>query len=437
MNSTAHPVSALSNIIHLTISRDYVSQWGVWEAAREFIQNAFDTKQYHIGYQDDSLTIETHAGALDKRNLLLGVSSKRNDSEAIGTYGEGFKLAMLVMLREGKSITIKNGKDKWTPHFTVHPELNHECLALTIEENVFVENPDTVAFKISGLTEDEIRIIQDKSLYGFDSSYIEAQYGKSFCWFNTDSQRQKLFVGSLYVCDLSEKFKLSYNFSPDILSLDRDRHSVSDFSLSLEATKMLALSGNYDLLAQLADEQAEDVSDYYRIESTRYHVSDSDDETCVETISDTIKGVVSETFLKSHGENAYPINASLSEKEKRVQTVKAVDAGLVPVVVKQGYFNMLNDDVKSKKVSDFKSFNLSDEVFKFYEENKSQLRGKPLRAMKQLIEKLELHEGKRDIPQAVKEKVVVAGKPLSVPVAVGPAPAPVPVTEFFDDDIPF
>lgn len=436
MTSTISPVSTLSQLIHLTISRDYVSQWGVWEAAREFIQNAFDTKQYNIGYENDSLMIETFAGALDKRNLLLGVSSKRDDSEAIGTYGEGFKLAMLVMLREGKRITIKNGKDKWTPQFSVHPELNHECLTLGIEENVFDEAEDSVVFTISGLTADEIQMIQDKTLYGFDSSYIEAQHGKSFCWFDTESDRQKLFVGSLYVCDLGEKYKMSYNFSPDILSLDRDRHSVSDFSLSLEATKLLALSGNYELLAQLADEQAEDVSDYYRVEHTRYHVSDDEGGVDKETVADTIKAVVSDNFIKSHGQNAYPINANLSEKEKRVQTVKAVDAGLVPVVVKQGYFNMLTDDVKSKKVSDFKSFNLSEEIFNFYDTHKSQLRGKPLRALKQLIEKIELHEGKRDIPQAVKDKVVIADK-RNVGV---PSPTPLPLVapgDSFDDDIPF
>lgn len=171
----------MSNTIHLTISRDYVVKWGVWESARELIQNALDTKKYKITYTENEITITTHAGALDRRNLLLGVSSKRDDDSSIGTYGEGFKLAMLVMLREGKSISIKNGKDLWTPHFSNHPDLNHECLALSIFEGAVEGDADTVTFTVGNLSAAEIAEIQSKTLHNFDTDLIEAEHNGSFC----------------------------------------------------------------------------------------------------------------------------------------------------------------------------------------------------------------------------------------------------------------
>lgn len=419
-----------NSTVHLTISRDYVVKWGVWESARELIQNAFDTKKYEIVYTDNELIITTKAGALDRRNLLLGVSSKRDDDSTIGTYGEGFKLAMLVLLREGKSVSIKNGKDLWSPHFSHHPELHHECLALSIFEGAVEGESDTVTFTVGNLSKAEIADIQSKTLHNFDSDVIEAANDGSFCWSTPRNQPSKLYVGSLYVCDLGKKFMLSYNFAPNILHLDRDRQTVSDFHLAMEATRMMAMAGSYDLLAELAENSADDVSDYYTVE-TSYHRSS---ESRSEELSPDVRDVVSESFVKSHGLNAYPINISMNEVQKRVQTMKAVDAGLVPVFVKQGYYNLLKKDLTDKKVSDFKSFNLSNEILKFYDENKGQLRGKPRRALEKIIETIELYEGKRELPVEVKSKVVV-----DAPRApqIMPAASPVPVYVDLDNDIPF
>lgn len=420
----------MSNTIHLTISRDYVVKWSVWESAREFIQNALDTKKYKITYTDSELTITTNAGALDRRNLLLGVSSKRDDDSSIGTYGEGFKLAMLVMLREGKTITVKNGKDLWTPHFSHHPDLDHECLAISIFEGAVEGDADTVTFTIGNLSKAEIADIQSKTLHNFDTDLIEAEHNGSFCWSTPRGVPSKLYVGSLYVCDLGKKYLMSYNFAPNILHLDRDRQSVSDFHLSLEATRMMAVAGCYELLAELAEHGAEDVSDYYTVETTY-----ASRESRSEEMSPDIRDVVSEGFIKSHGLNAYPINANMNEAQKRVQTVKAVDAGLIPVVIKPGYYNLLKKEITDKNVSDFKSFNLSQEILKFYDENKNQLRGKPRRALEKIIETIELYEGKRELPVEIKQKVVVE-KVVAPVLSSTPMPMPAPVNDPWDD-IPF
>ena len=424
------------NTVHLTISRDYVSTWSIWESARELVQNALDTSEYSVEYDRETgtMTIVSKGGILDKKNLLLGISSKRDDDSTIGTYGEGFKLALLVLLRESKQVIIHNGNDLWTPAFDDHPSIKTECLAVTIEENVIPDNTDCVKFIVTGLSESEIDEIQEKTLYDFDTDLIEASYKGSTCWRNTGVS--KLFVGGLYVCDIKD-YVMSYNFAPNILKLDRDRQSVNGFYLSLEATKLIALSGNYDLLAELADKKSEDISDYFTMGSYGYGGYS-------ETANDELKEVVSASFISKHGEKAYPINADAEEKEKRVQTVKAIDSGLIPVVVKTGYYNMLTTAVKDKDVTKFKAFNVSKEILAFYEENKSQLRGKPKRALDKLVQLIQLHEGIIELPPTVKSKLVVdqyesdtkKTKPVAVR-SIAPPPAPKPVIDKFIDDIPF
>lgn len=386
-----------SQIIQLTISKDYVSNWKVWEAIREILQNARDSVNFEVSYSEDLMSISTFNGAIDKKYLILGNSTKRDDINTIGTYGEGFKLALLVLLREGKKVTIHNGKDIWIPFFDKHNELDHECLNIKVIENALPEKEE-VNFLIENLTEEEISLIKENSLYE-QNIYIEAQYDGSYCWHPKTTP--KVYVGGLYVCDLNKKYKMSYNFHPSILQLDRDRKSVCTFSLSYQATRMITLSGNYDLLSYLAESQAEDISDYYSFETPIYSYGNES----VISPSDELKSVVSESFIKKHGELAYPINSEWDDKTKRIKTLKSVEAGYIPVVIKPGYYKMLNKALQNKKLEDFK-FNLNEEILNFFEKNKKHLRSKAKKELEQIVKMIKVVEGE-DLPEHVKNKIVI------------------------------
>lgn len=398
------------SLIHLTLSPEYVSQWGTWEAAREILQNAIDTKDYDINSTKHenayNVSIVSRGGVLEKRTLLLGETSKRNDSSSIGTYGEGFKLAMLVLLRQGKEVFIKNGKDLWTPSFAIHPILETECLTIEITENQYPENQDNVEFVIKGLSADEIKEIESKTLEKDFEKYISRNddsgtYKGSSYW-RDDSP--KLFVGGLYVCDLEEGYELSYNFTPDLLELDRDRHSVSTFYVSLEATKLIAYSNNTQLLADLANNDAKDVSDYVNMTSSGSYYGYSGQSI---VIQDKVKEDASKKFLKVHGENAYPIDSNWDQKKIKVSTKLAIDAGLTPVCLKHGYYHMLSKDVTEKKLGGYKEFNLSSALRDFYEEHKGQLRGKPKRALEELIDTMNLYDGNYPMPEELKNQLII------------------------------
>lgn len=397
--------------IYLSLSPDYVSKWGVWEAVRELLQNAIDTKDYQINADRDNfkLSIVSKGGLLEKSTLLLGNSSKRNDNSTIGTYGEGFKLALLVLLREGKKVHLKNGADIWHASFTQHPILDSKCLTINIEENVIENNDDTVIFEIEGIGASEFEDIESKVLDKDFSKNALGEYKGSYYWDKLRSEKAKLYVGGLFVCELEDGYELSYNFAPNVLHLDRDRQQVSSFDLSWEATLLISKSDNPELLAELADMGAKDVSDYVDVSSNGYSST---------SVSDKIKEASSRQFVKTHGEKAYPINSSWEEKKKRIQSVKAIDAGMIPVTISNGYYKMIDKSITEKDVSNYSEFNLSSAIRDFYAENKNQLRGKPRKKLEEILEILDLYEGNRALPEE-KARLVVKDD------------------EVIDNDIPF
>jgi len=403
--------------IHLTLSPEYVVTWGTWQAVREILQNAIDTKDYKVKtkQQDQTfdLSVLSKGGVLEKRTLLLGETSKKNDSSSIGMYGEGFKLAMLVLLREGKEVFIKNGKDLWTPSFEIHPILETKCLTIEIQENHFPENEASVEFVVNGLSLQEIKEIESKTLeQGFEkylgNSFEDDTYGtyKGSSYWRDD--KPKLFVGGLFVCELEEGFELSYNFLPDILTLDRDRNSAEGFFVSYEATKLIAYSGNTKLLAELANDGAKDVSDYADMTSSGgYHGYSGSSGSSSLVLQKKLKEDASNKFLKVYGENAYPIDSRWDAKKIKVCTKRAIDAGLTPVSLKHGYYNMLSKEVTEKELGSYQEFNLSSALRTYYEENKNQLRGKPKKALEDLIDTMNLYDGNIPMPESLKEKLIV------------------------------
>jgi len=91
------------------ISSSYVKSWGMKEAIRELVQNYLDAGGRPEGVQYDEtsqILALRNEGHLLMRHLALGVSEK--DAEARGQFGEGLKLALLVIAREAHPISISS-----------------------------------------------------------------------------------------------------------------------------------------------------------------------------------------------------------------------------------------------------------------------------------------------------------------------------------------
>jgi hypothetical protein len=98
------------NEIVYPMTLDYVPQWGAWEVVREVATNALDSDPgFAMGLNGDgALVIKSKGNSLAVRHLLFGVSEK-GSPDAISQFGEGLKLALLVLTRMGLTAHVCSG----------------------------------------------------------------------------------------------------------------------------------------------------------------------------------------------------------------------------------------------------------------------------------------------------------------------------------------
>lgn len=381
-----------NQLIHLPISTNYVGHWGFWEAIREILQNAIDTGDYSVNELQPSgiIKINSNTGAMDLSTLMLGESSKRDDSSKIGKYGEGYKLALLVLCRLGHDVLIKNGVDCWRVSIDKHPQLNTDCLTIEVIKNTYTDESDDneVSFVISGLTDDHFEVIRanylGESMSDFD---VIAENEGSYCFEYDDYDVRKVFVGGLFVCDLPEdkNYRYSYNFAANVLELDRDRKSVDTFYLQYEATRLLSESGDFETLSYLANNNYEDVSDYYSTTTGSVYSSSGEVKNKSEVMQLAFDG-----FIKKNGENAFPINADFNSEKRNALTKYCMSAGLIPVVVSKALYDMLPDDAKKTNSVEIKG-KISTALDAFIERNKKHMRSKAKKELLAIIDSLKLN----------------------------------------------
>lgn len=240
----------------LPLSRSYVKHWGVAEAVRELLQNALDSDsplEWRFG-EDDSLTITSRNARLEPRSLLLGSTSKSDASDKIGQFGEGYKIALLVLTREGREVTIFNNDLIWGPVFKHSKTFNEEVLV--IEEQKYPEGRGKgLQFVIEGLTADDIAQIKARTLHMQES--IGEVEDTSFGQILLD-QPGKLYVKGLYVCDT--KLWFGYNVKPEFLKLERDRQTVDSFDLEWLAKQMwFEAKGRMPQVVELLEKECPDL----------------------------------------------------------------------------------------------------------------------------------------------------------------------------------
>lgn len=252
----------------LGMSINYCPTWGVVESVREFFQNAHDEEivnpenKMYFGYDKNSKTLRigNKNGRLTTNTLLLGQSSKRDNSETIGQHGEGYKVATVVLLRNGKGVKVYNRADKevWTAKTIKSRRYQADVVVFDIEKvSIFKSVPDhDLIFEISGIDEDEYNAIVDSNLFLQDlregEDYITSNPGypltTRMCKVLTGEKHAgKLFVGGLYVTT-SKYAKYGYDFAPGLVKLDRDRGFIDGIDLQFLTAKVISATGDTELI---------------------------------------------------------------------------------------------------------------------------------------------------------------------------------------------
>jgi hypothetical protein len=134
------------------LTANYVPYWGLLQGLKEAMQNiaygSVKSGKPAKLYYDAKLELwaikDKHTG-FEKRHLYIGESEQRNDEDGLGTFGEGWKIFLLVMAREGVHHQVDTvGFSFWgtmedTPHGTKVLVINVKANEQTNGTRVYAE----------------------------------------------------------------------------------------------------------------------------------------------------------------------------------------------------------------------------------------------------------------------------------------------------------
>lgn len=234
----------------LTIDTNYVSDWNIAQAVRELFQNSVDSEVQnpentsYWKYDEDTqkLYIGNKYSVLNVETLLLGVSTKTNDNTTIGQFGEGYKIATVVLLRTNHPITFYNygAKEVWTTKLVKSRRFNGRLVPTFYVDKKYPwqKVPDNnLTIVVENITSEDYKLICDYILSLHTDIGDTIDCGRFGTILLNPELRGKVFVSGLYVCT-NERLNYGYNIKPVFLQLDRDRKTVDNFNLLWTTSRM-------------------------------------------------------------------------------------------------------------------------------------------------------------------------------------------------------
>lgn len=285
---------APTKVYELSLVKDYVSHWGMKEAVRELIQNSLDSASPFVyefitaGDGQHGLRLNSEFSQLSPQTLLLGATSKAEEKGAIGSFGEGYKIALLVLTRLGYDVGILNRDVLWKPRFRFNRNFGTEVLV--IEESALPNKVNNgLTFQVEGLTAQDCEEIVGMCL--LMQEHV-GQVRKTTMGDILMERPGELYVGNLFVCKTELEF--GYNVLPEFLRLERDRQTVSGWDLKTLTRDMWYETKDYDLIADLIGRECPD------LEYAAYHSTEMVKEACYQHFRS--RHPDKQVFVRTHAE---------------------------------------------------------------------------------------------------------------------------------------
>jgi len=305
---------------NLNLASTYCQHWGLWEAIREILQNGEDqftldpSNQITVNYNEKSqkLVISNKESVLERKTLLLGIKSKADNDKLIGNFGEGYKIALLILTKLNKKAVIKNFKknEKWTPELKKDSKYDNEkVLKVNIKKYLFKGDRDNnLTWEINGITPKEWASVSSKYLRYQDLGSV----------FTTTKGAQILFekryqgcvyVNGLFIEKVKSKMAYGYNLTPASIKLDRDRGTVEGTDLFFETMYLLSeyATTHPEIVSELRDkiESENSYEDFKYLLESQIFMNDE----MITNFSESFK----ETFELENKTPSFPVS---NEKEK-------------------------------------------------------------------------------------------------------------------------
>lgn len=359
----------------LSISTDYVPDWTYVEAIREIFQNALDNEianpENKMGFDYDEenqrLTVSNKTSVLNPESLLLGSSTKRDDKDTIGKHGEGYKIAFMVLLREGKDIKVYNysAREIWETRLVKAKRYNNRLVPTIFinKQAIWSKVPNSdLTITIDNITSEEYKELVNKNLHLRDNvNYFEIpENGRILI---DKEEKGNIYVKGLFVCK-DKDIEYGYDFEPTLIELDRDRKLVDTFNIAWQSSAMwryaFAKDFKRDEMIRMIKEGKEDTR-YIKQRNWTFNSGIVEGHTVEELLADEL----AKDFLEKHGENSIPVkdnreltlvnqskskpvlvNEVVSDYIRQSTAVKVMEVPKEETIREQ--FQKLLDDIESK-----------------------------------------------------------------------------------------
>tara|TARA_R110002153_G_scaffold274311_1_gene448382 strand:+ start:2748 stop:3809 length:1062 start_codon:yes stop_codon:yes gene_type:complete len=331
--------------IKYPMTKDYRKEWGIIDAAREIVQNCLDNKNQRSKFNlsaDGTIVVTTENFKLPMQYFALGQSFKSENS--IGGFGEGFKIALMILAREDCGAYAMNGTQIITPSFERCDTLELDLFTLTFEDNTLQEDDTTlidnggltfifhIPYDLIGELKEKINVFSDNILPIPNTVDILEEYPG------------QVFVNGLWVCK-EQSFKYGYNFSPSKIRLGCDRQIASAHGMAWETSQVWAdkvTSRNADDVLNMMTDGDLDVKDI------QYFVSAAKAK------------FITEAFVRRFG------HVTIKQMGSGLSYGMSVGGGLYSTLKKSGYTKVTNTWAENNTPHSI--------ITRFLEANKSKIR---------------------------------------------------------------
>lgn len=322
----------------LSITPDYVANWGFKEAIRELIQNGVDAQtadpncEFSLEYDDlngEVLFINQNS-TLPINSMLLGKTTKKDDKNSVGQFGEGYKIAALVLTRLGKTFEVddnRNGK-WWTASIAESERFDGEDVLCFDVYKAEDDKTDRLVIIVGGVTIEEFMQIEDIWL-NFEDNYddvekYETEYGDIIL---DPNYAGNVYVNGIYI-QSDKTLKYGYNFKPEHIELERDRSTCRHFNLRWATSEIMAQAVFNDVV---------DISDFIEMlsgnsEDAYFSAPFRRDSTIAEKIM---------AVFDSNHPDSIPV-----DNQERFNMVKKF--GGVPILVPDDVFSYIEDEAEGR-----------------------------------------------------------------------------------------
>lgn len=373
------------NSYELTLTPNYVSDWNFNDALRELIQNGTDQEvldpdnEFQIDYsqKEKVLRLKNRKSVLKINTLLLGRSSKANNEDVVGQFGEGYKIAALVLNRLGKTFTIYNNEknEVWESRFKNSEKWLEKILCFYVSKRKTDDHG--LCIEVGNVTQGEFNDLYKVWLHLDDCDYSKAEtkYGEIIL---DEAYAGEVYVNGLFV-DCNSDLKYGYNFKPKYIRLERDRKTCDTWNVEDTTSLMIAeamVKGDVPMekVRRMVEERADDV---YHFEFNAY--------------SDDVKKVQEMLIESFDTQNPQPYSVPVDSQED-IRKVKAYGGN--PVVVPAGVAKLLKKekDKRIKALTEIPCANvmtLKDKFNRWYDVYAEDIRDEARMEIRNLIDELE------------------------------------------------